>query len=383
MLMRSFLGHSLIIAFLGAAVGCTGPDVGSDGGESCTTDLDCDDGHECTIDSCGVSNLCRHDEVDERCTGDLVCEAGRGCVSSASCASDADCDDGHACTTDSCGVGGICNHTPVNERCAAGETCDIAMGCVAPTGACASDADCNDDVACTRDTCAADLTCSNTALDEMCDTAAGERCSATAGCFVPMPCTTADDCQDGNFCNGAEVCTAEFGCAPAEAPRTCDDSNDCTVDSCDASSDMCVFACDPTRGPECMAMCPPPAAGCNGRFRLTGSTSVSCSIFSSLDFSEATFELADGVLSISPRAYTTTPAPPGGFVMTDEAAPLCPEFDASERVPGGCVEDYRLRGTFTDDDNFTGTLEWTFTGGDCVICGATSGSNPVTGTRIP
>jgi hypothetical protein len=69
--------------------------------------------------------------------------------------------------------------------------------------------------------------------------------------------------------------------------------------------------------------------------------------------------------------------------MSDDTAPVCPEFDASERVSGGCIEDYRLRGTFTDDDSFTGTLEWTFTGADCIICGATSGSNPVTGTRIP
>lgn len=368
--------------------GCTGPAAPADGGgESCTTDLDCDDGHECTIDSCGVSNLCRHDEIDELCAGDLVCESGRGCVSSASCAADTECDDSIACTTDSCGVGGICNHTPVNARCAAGETCDRAMGCVAPTGACGSDADCDDDVACTRDTCAADLTCSNTALDEMCDTAAGERCSATAGCFVPMPCTTDTDCQDGNFCNGRERCTAEFGCAPAEAPVMCNDSDDCTLEMCDPTltndddptqMGACTTpACDRSR-PECG--CPTTGATCSGRFSLPGA-SGNClgALGFSWNFSTVRFTNSGGVIEVTEWTVdTTATAPP----MADPG-PACPEINAVTVVgaggAGGCEETYRIQGTFTDDDTFTGTFSAIFTG----FCASCNMSIPVTGTRIP
>lgn len=363
--------------------GCTGPAAPADGGESCTTDLDCDDGHECTIDSCGVSNLCRHDEVDELCTGDLVCEAGRGCVSSASCASDTDCDDSIACTTDSCGVGGICNHIPVNARCAAGETCDTSMGCVAPSGACATDADCDDDVACTRDTCGADRTCSNTALDELCDTAAGERCSATAGCFIPMPCTTEADCQDGNFCNGRERCTAEFGCAPAEAPVMCNDSDDCTLEMCDPTlpndddptqTGACSTpVCDRSR-PECG--CPTTGPTCSGRFSLPGASGSCLLGLIAWDFTDVTFTNTGGVIEVTGWTVAST-------IEAQEMAdpgPACPAINASTTLDGTCTEVYRIAGTFTDDDTFTGTFSATFTG-DCLTC--TSRSVPVTGTRIP
>jgi hypothetical protein len=383
--MQSF--RALLVLVCAIASGCTGPAVPADGGESCTTDLDCDDGHECTIDSCGVSNLCRHDEVDELCADGLVCESGRGCVSSASCASDTECDDSIACTTDSCGVGGICNHTPVNARCGAGETCDTAMGCVAPTGACAADADCNDDVACTRDTCAADRTCSNTALDELCDTAAGERCSATAGCFVPMPCTTEADCQDGNFCNGRERCTAEFGCAPAEAPVMCNDSNDCTLEMCDPTltndddpTQMGACStplCDSSRA-ECD--CPTTGPSCTGTFTITPPQSDTCVCFGGpcqvdYDLSSVTFEIIAGSLRAVPaRAHFTA--------MTDSTAPVCPSFTAVATVTGGTTETFTLQGTFTDEDTFTGTFIPNY-GGLGGVVGCREGSFPITGTRVP
>jgi len=256
---------------------------------------------------------------------------------------------------------------------------------VAPTGACAADADCNDDVACTRDTCAADRTCSNTALDELCDTAAGERCSATADCFVPMPCTTEADCQDGSFCNGRERCTAEFGCAPAEAPVVCNDSDDCTLEMCDPTltndddptqmGACSTPACDRSR-PECG--CPTTGPTCNGRFSLPGA-SGSCSPFGVLtiawDFTDITFTNTGGLISVTGwTVSSTTSAPP----MADPG-PACPNIDASTTIPGSCDETYRILGTFTDEDTFTGTFSVTFTGALCDDC--TSRSVPVTGTR--
>ena len=52
-------------------------------------------------------------------------------------------------------------------------------------------------------------------------------------------CTADDDCDDGVFCNGAEVCDATSGCISG-VPPDCDDGVDCTADLCDQVTDACV-----------------------------------------------------------------------------------------------------------------------------------------------
>ncbi len=77
---------------------------------------------------------------------------------------------------------------------------------------------------------------------------AGELCTA-AGCEVQnTPCQSAQDCDDGVFCNGQETCNGQNKCASGPKP-TCNDSVGCTVDSCDPGLDECVHverdaACD-------------------------------------------------------------------------------------------------------------------------------------------
>ncbi|MEZ4335917.1 MAG: hypothetical protein R3B82_04755 [Sandaracinaceae bacterium] len=378
--MSRTTASSLVLLGCFAIAGCAGGGDGrGDGGaSSCTNDIQCDDGFDCTIDACGVDNRCVHDPVNERCTGaGETCEVGRGCVTSSSCSMDTDCDDGFACTTDRCGVGGICNHTAVNERCTMGQTCDLAMGCIDPPG-CSSSAECDDGVACTNDTCGVDRTCSHTQLDELCDTAAGEVCHETRGCYVPMPCTTAADCDDGNFCNGAEICTTEFGCSPADEPRVCDDSDDCTVDSCDTTADMCVFACDTSRT-ECMCPTAPPT--CDGAFTVTGAvTSLSCGLGSvNLNWSTMTFVNDGGALGITLAAQHFSGP------ITDNSDPVCPMFSASRVVPGGCEETYTVTGTFTDADHFSGMFNVAFRETDgisCTLGGCANQNVMITGTRM-
>jgi DNA-binding beta-propeller fold protein YncE len=54
---------------------------------------------------------------------------------------------------------------------------------------------------------------------------------------LPKPCAR---CDDGVFCNGAELCAqAGSACLPAEAPR-CDDDDECTVDACDERVEECT-----------------------------------------------------------------------------------------------------------------------------------------------
>ena len=50
------------------------------------------------------------------------------------------------------------------------------------------------------------------------------------------PCSSASTCNDGLFCNGAELCVSG-GCASG-AP-VCNDNNSCTTDSCTENTDTC------------------------------------------------------------------------------------------------------------------------------------------------
>ncbi len=137
---------------------------------------------------------------------------------------------------------------------------------------CSSDSDCDDGVACSTDRC--DLvtgTCQYDLDDALCDDGAfcnGAELCTTTGCAagtavtcddgvdctldacdeVSDACTAmADDtlCNNGLFCDGVELCDAALGCL-AGTPITCDDGVDCTLDACDEVSDACTAMADDT-----------------------------------------------------------------------------------------------------------------------------------------
>ncbi len=62
---------------------------------------------------------------------------------------------------------------------------------------------------------------------------------------VTVPCTIDGDCDDGQWCNGAEVCGSDGLCDPG-TPPACDDSDPCTMDGCDEVDDECTS--DPLDG---------------------------------------------------------------------------------------------------------------------------------------
>ncbi len=106
------------------------------------------------------------------------------------CALDGQCDDGNDCTADLCELG-ACVH-------------------LATVGCCQDDSDCEDAVACTIDLC-------NQSLNA-CE-------------FVPSDAA----CDDGAFCNGAELCDPDAGCVDTAPP--------CSGDEwCDEIDDACVGA---------------------------------------------------------------------------------------------------------------------------------------------
>jgi hypothetical protein len=128
----------------------------------------------------------------------------------------------------SIGIGGV-------EGVEAGLDGAVADGNVVDTGdgsvvdvivtdaGCNADPECDDGVACTLDRC--DL--------------ALRVCT-----HLPRPA----QCDDGVFCNGAEVCDPKLGCA-AGPPPSCSDGIACSVDSCNEGKKGCDHAPDDTLCP--------------------------------------------------------------------------------------------------------------------------------------
>ena len=370
-----FAPLALIVCLLAA---CGGSDdrPRPDGGARCLLPADCDDAIECTVDTCNVAGMCEHSPLDALCPAGQSCNATSGCRAGTSCTSNAECDDTIACTFDSCGVGGVCSHMPLDRLCTgAGETCDAMMGC-RRTG-CATDAECNDMIACTVDMCAVGNVCMNTPLDSLCT---GDEICGRTGCFTPMPCTVAADCDDGNFCNGDEVCDPEFGCQPSLGPRDCNDRDPCTTEACDTTADRCVFTCDDA-DTSC-PMCPEAPIDYNGTFSITPPPAQTCAFgMVNYNISSMRFTYVGGILSVMAGSFTLTQPGP-----TSPTGPMGGSFDVSYQVTGGCTETYRLVGMFSDANTFTGT--WTSTyvetdGLSCTLSGCAPITVAVTGTRVP
>lgn len=245
----------------------------------------CDDGIDCTADSCdpvagecvAIANAVACDDGvfcngEESCDP-LVGDPQTGCVSNAG----SPCDDGVACTSDSCDeMNAQCSHTEVDPSCDNGITCDGAEQCDAILGCVSTGAlDCNDGIACTSDFCdQVNDGCVHVPVDQLCDNGSFcdglERCEAQGcvagvapdcddgvGCTIDgcsnalAACTHVADsglCDDGVICNGSEVCSVGVGCS-AGAPLVCNDFLSCTVDVCVEAQGGCAFspnhaACD-------------------------------------------------------------------------------------------------------------------------------------------
>ena len=160
------------------------------------------------------------------------------------------CDDGNAIAGDGCE--GDCTFScTMPSQCDDGELCNGSESCSA-MHTCAPGTNATDLTPCTIagsigvTTCHMGVCRAGACPDGHVDS--GEDCDPA----VPMPndgcnddctftCVADSDCDDGNLCNGNEVCnTTAHTCSPAAAVLTCDDSDMCTTDTCDMTMG-CVF----------------------------------------------------------------------------------------------------------------------------------------------
>ncbi len=264
---------------------------------ACLGDADCDDTIACTLDTC-IDSICRRTADHGQCLDDLqfcngteLCDLQVGCISGGDpcapvglvcddltdtcgvCGQDSDCDDGIACTVDTCSAG-ECIISADDSLCAddgvfcnGAELCSLQAGCLSAGDPCAGsfcaeaddactecgdDANCDDGVACTEDSCQQGI-CVFTALDNLCPDngqfCLGQpRCDLAAGCLA-----SGDPCAAlGLVCNEDHE-----RCDLCQADADCDDRIDCTLDRCDLLLGTCRFAPDDTA-------CADDGSFCNG-----------------------------------------------------------------------------------------------------------------------
>lgn len=240
-------------------------DAGCGGG----TTINCNDGNGCTTDTCEPARGCINTNADGlTCTDSNACTENDTCSGGSCQGSSRACNDGNPCTSDGCNpstgctTSNVANNTPCSDSnaCSLGDRC--VTGVCTPTGPLT----CDDNNACTNDSCDAGVGCvfQNVADNAPCTDgnacSTGDRClmgqcQATGGvmCNDNNPCTsescdtmtmacmfmprTGSSCSDGNTCTTSDTCAAlpDGGIGCTGTPVSCDDGNPCTVDACGAS----------------------------------------------------------------------------------------------------------------------------------------------------
>lgn len=250
------------------------------GAETCDALLGCqvgqtpilDDANACTADSCDeATDQVVHAPQGASCDNGLFCDGVEGCDIELGCQAGTppETDDGIDCTTDSCDeLLGAVVHTPVHSSCDNGVFCDGLEFCELGSG-CQSGAPptLDDGLGCTVDACDEDQdTVVHTPDDGLCDNGqfcdGAEVCHGQAGCLDGAPpsigdglACTADSCDEvtdtlvhapvdgvcdnGVFCDGVETCDAEQGCLGGVPPDP-EDGLACTEDSCDENTNTLV-----------------------------------------------------------------------------------------------------------------------------------------------
>lgn len=189
----------------------------------------CSDTDACTIGKCGVTGICNKGPVKgcddgNSCTDDTCDAVDGGCLGTNNDANT--CTDGNACFTGEHCSAGTCVAGTVPVDCEDDNAC-TTDSCDPNTGCAHVQKSCSDGDACTQDVCATDDgSCSHppvTCTDG--DPCTDDSCNAATGCvFAPK------DCNDNNLCF-ADSCVAG---ACEHVAVSCDDQDDCTADSCSA-----------------------------------------------------------------------------------------------------------------------------------------------------
>ncbi len=283
----------------------------------------------CTIDVCDeAADQCLHIPDDSACQNGLFCDGMEVCYPTLGCQDGPDpcpikCDEvGDRCveclTDMQCDDGLFCNGL---------ETCDEVAGvCVPGSNPCPPD-----NVACTIDLCdeAADAclhipdnsACQN---GQFCD--GMEVCDPLLGCQdgpdpCPIKCDEVGDrcvecltdmqCDDGLFCNGLETCDEVAGvCVPGSNPCP-PDNVACTIDGCSEATDMCTHKPDGSvcnDNNECTDDVCDPVLGCQNTPRPAGTLCGNATPQGPCDNSDVCDGMGNCIPNLKPPATECRPS---------------------------------------------------------------------------
>jgi hypothetical protein len=230
----------------------------------------CEDGNDCTDDSCVPATGCVNTNRVGACQDGEVCTDGDFCQEGTCVGGPTiPCEDGNPCTADYCQPGVGCVSGKLSgDACEDGDVC--TEGDLCDAGLCTSGAarTCDDLNPCTEDACDPLNGCTHSNLDGIeCDDL--DLCSRNDRCVVgeclgttTVVCDDGNDCTqdlcteagacnfvdtDGGFCDDGDPCSLNDLCVLGECqadPILCDDLNPCTSAVCDGALG-CVFTNTP------------------------------------------------------------------------------------------------------------------------------------------
>lgn len=235
--------------------------------------INCDDGNDCTVDSCDDKVGCVHKYVSsptcQQCSKDVDCSAlaqQLGACFTVSCDT----------TTSTCSKKAVanptCNHPPPScPACVAQNKCQIAT-LVQDLDTCTckvTNVTCDDKISCTVDSCDAttgtcthvfstanpqcttqctvDAQCAKYAIDnKLYHNCQLGHCNVQTGSCEAIDDTKTNckkchlDCKPNSNCDTAECVWVGTKYQCQHSVKSCDDGKSCTVDSCNAKTGQCV-----------------------------------------------------------------------------------------------------------------------------------------------
>lgn len=204
----------------------------------------------CDVSSCrrlAPQSPCGVDE--DHCEIPDTCDADGHCIDNGALDDGTACDTLNLCNRQKECHQGKCEHIVEPVTCSALDECHTVGVCDPATGLCsdppvADDTVCGDDGnACNgRNSCRSGLCVTTTpevvcALADACHEAGV--CDPQSGVCAYAKRADGTSCDDGNLCNGADICT-DGVCTATEAPKTCTALDECHgVGECDPLSGLC------------------------------------------------------------------------------------------------------------------------------------------------
>ena len=187
----------------------------------------CDDSLSCTEDTWNGNGTCGHALNSGTCLIGGKCYADGGANTQNAC---------QICAADTkptawsfAAAGTACND---NNALTCNDVCNNAGVCAGTPVACAADSDCDDNLACTTDTCNASNECEATVMANY--------------CLIGGECYADNDADPANICLVCDSATAADAWSNAANTTTCDDGNAGTID------DICTDGVCAGIVPDCM-----------------------------------------------------------------------------------------------------------------------------------